>query len=304
MVNIKIKRTDTDTDGGYTTETSVEISDPHYTSDELVKFVIDKIGRDEPDGGPSNGPAEQGDTKDKDPETGKESPDRGKLCTIRRIRSGYISPENLKAAILEGRLDEVVSPYDEINIPLDIGGKVTVVCGYSDPHTARFVFKNCFDEGVMNDEATNKGGYYKSKGREHVLADILPHIAQEWRKLMKPRKMVEEIDGERVEYEDLMWLLSATDVCDKSKYGFWKELGDDFKLPIFNEDKELIHSWENGEKCSYWLRSVDFGDSGAFFHVDAYGAMYSDDAKYQHGFVSGFDIGTKATISDANTAKG
>lgn len=35
-----------------------------------------------------------------------------------------------------------------------------MVCAYSSPTTARFVFKDCWDEAAMNDEATNKGGYH------------------------------------------------------------------------------------------------------------------------------------------------
>ena len=107
----------------------------------------------------------------------------------RRVLNCNITPWLLKSAIEEGHLDRIIRPFDEIDIPLDTGGTVTAVCGYSDSCSARFVFKDCWDEAVMNEEATNKGGYFKSKGRAHVLVDVLPHIAQEWRAIFKPRQL-------------------------------------------------------------------------------------------------------------------
>ena len=92
----------------------------------------------------------------------------------RRVLNCNITPWLLKSAIEEGHLDRIIRPFDEIDIPLDTGGTVTAVCGYSDSCSARFVFKDCWDEAVMNEEATNKGGYFKSKGRAHVLVDVLP----------------------------------------------------------------------------------------------------------------------------------
>ena len=111
---------------------------------------------------------------------------------IRRMKKESFLLDEIIAAKKEGKLDKFISPFDEIDVPLDTGGYVTVVCAYSCSYWARFVFKDCWDECAMNDEATNKGGYYKSMGRTHVLVDILPHIAQEWRAILKPRKMVEE----------------------------------------------------------------------------------------------------------------
>ena len=83
----------------------------------------------------------------------------------RRFTPCNVTPEVLKAAINEERLETVLQPFDEIDIPLDTGGAVTVLCAYVEPEWARFVLKDCWDEAVMNEEATNKGGYFKSEGR-------------------------------------------------------------------------------------------------------------------------------------------
>lgn len=228
--------------------------------------------------------------KESEADTKSDDSDKGPRYTIRRVKKDTFLLDEIIAAKKEGRLDKFISPFDEIDIPLDTGGYVTVVCAYSNPNTARFVFKDCWDEGVMNDEAINKGGYYKSKGRAHVLVDILPHIAQEWRAIFKPRKMVEEIDGERIEYADLMWLLSATDVFGPSPEGYWKDLDDSFQLPIFKRKRDRVKECGNEGTYPYWLRSVNATYSRGFGLVITGGSAYGDDAYWSRGFAPGFDI--------------
>ena len=130
-------------------------------------------------------------------------------------------------------------PYDEIDITLDTGEIVTVVCGYSSPHMARFVFKDCIAEIAMFDEPTNKDGYYHSKGREYVLHNIYPRLPQEWRDLIKTRKLVERFNGKKFEYEDTMWLLSSTDVFGLSTDDLWTDLDDSFQLSIFKKTNSV-----------------------------------------------------------------
>jgi hypothetical protein len=291
MADIKIKRTNTV--GDYTAETAVEITGADYINEELVKAILDKTGRTETPLIVNAHPgttAEVGSERSTEQEEKREARDV-QLCRFRMVESGDISPDDLKTAVEEGNVDEVVSPFDEIDIPLDTGGTVTVVCAYSSPNTARFVFKDCWDEAAMNDEATNKGGYYKSKGRAHVLVDILPHIAQEWRAIFKPRKMVEEIDGERIEYADLMWLLSATDVFGPSEEGYWKDIDDGFQLPIFKRERDRVKECGSEGTYPYWLRSVHATGSYYFcyVHTDGSAGTYGG-AYWSDGFAPGFDI--------------
>ena len=216
--------------------------------------------------------------------------DKGMRYNIRRMKKESFLLDEIIAAKKEGKLDKFISPFDEIDVPLDTGGYVTVVCAYSCSYWARFVFKDCWDECAMNDEATNKGGYYKSKGRTHVLVDILPHIAQEWRAILKPRKMVEEIDGERIEYADLMWLLSATDVFGPSEEGYWKDIDDSFQLPIFQRERDRVKECGDEGTYPYWLRSVRAASSNSFGLVYTGGGCSADGAGYSYGFAPGFDI--------------
>lgn len=208
----------------------------------------------------------------------------------RRVLNCNITPWLLKSAIEEGHLDRIIRPFDEIDIPLDTGGTVTAVCGYSDSCSARFVFKDCWDEAVMNEEATNKGGYFKSKGRAHVLVDVLPHIAQEWRAIFKPRQLSEIIDGETVEYADLLWLPSATDMFGPSEEGYWKDIDDSFQLEIFKRERDRVKECGDNGTYPYWLRSVAAAGTLHFRLVSTDGGRSYDSAYYSYGFAPGFDI--------------
>ena len=212
------------------------------------------------------------------------------LCRLRSIHVGFVSPSQLKRAKAEGKLDHLLAQRDEIEVPLDTGGTVTVVCCYVTPTSARFVFKDCWDEGVMNDEATNKTGYFKSKGRKHVLEDIYPHIAAEWREIIVPRTFVETIEGERVEYSDPLWLPSATDVFGTPDGAWWKDGDDDFQLPVFARERDRVK--ECGDKGTYlwWLRSVRASSASYFCLVSTGGSAGSYDAYLSRGFAPGFDI--------------
>ena len=279
MADIKIKHNETP----FGRETNVEVMGVEYGADELTKAILNTFGR------AGMNSAEVNITTPDEQATQQAKAVPG-LCKLRMIVNGDISPEDFKTAISEGNVDELISPFDEIEIPLDTGGSVTVVCGYSDSHTARFVMKDCWDEAVMNEENTNKTGYFKSRGRAHVLTDILPHIAQEWREIFKPRQMVEIIDGERVEYADLMWLPSATDVFGPSEDGYWKDEGDNFQLPIFEKERDRVKECGDEGTYPYWLRSVHAGTAYYFRYVNAGGYGTGSFAYYSLGFAPGFDI--------------
>ena len=287
MADVKIKYTETVDE--ITEETNIEVTGLEYGADTLANQLLEKLreGKVRPEGRALFIEGEEGKELVVPPQQNKAVPG---ICNFRMVVSEGISPEDFKTAVEEGNVDEVVSPFDEIDIPLDTGGTVTVVCAYSGPTTARFVFKDCWDESVMNDEATNKGGYYKSKGRAHVLVDILPHIAQEWRAIFKPRQMLEEIDGERIEYADLMWLLSATDVFGSSEEGYWKDIDDSFQLPIFRRERDRVKECGDEGTYPYWLRSVHATSSNSFRLVGTGGSDSGSYALYSFGFAPGFDI--------------
>lgn len=212
------------------------------------------------------------------------------MCAMRRLRGSCVSPAELKRYKAEGKLNEHLYSFDEIDITLDNGRTMTIVCGYSDCKKARFVFKDCYDEHVMNEEDTNKTGYKGSAGRKHVLEDIYPHMPQEWKDIIVPRVLTEIIDGHKIDYADPMWLPSATDVFGASEDGYWPIETDSFQLDIFKRERDRVKECGDNGTYLWWLRSVSSSSTHYFRRVNTRGGSSSNPAYYSFGFAPGFDI--------------
>ena len=207
---------------------------------------------------------------------------------VRRSRSAASLAE-IKAAIASGRGPEVIRPFDELEFKLDTGETVTAVCGgYVTPTRARFVFKDALGDASMNDDATNAGGYYKSKGRRHVLEEIYPHLPPELREVIEPRPLVETIDGERVEYADPLWIPSGTDVFGPRE-DWYEEEPDSVQLEIFKTERGRVKE-RNGETVYWWLRSPRRSYSYGFVCVNTDGAVGYGGASASLAFAPGFDL--------------
>lgn len=213
----------------------------------------------------------------------------GSPFSLVKRRSGAVSLAEIKAAIASGRGPEVIRPFDELTFKLDTGEAVTAVCGgYVTPTRARFVFKDALGDCQMNEDATNAGGYYKSKGRRHVLEEIYPHLPPELREVIEPRPLVEIIDGERAEYEDPLWIPSGTDVFGPLK-DWYNEEPDSVQLEIFKTERGRVKE-RNGETVRVWLRSPIRSSSTAFVYVTAAGTVNGADACISLAFAPGFDM--------------
>lgn len=217
-------------------------------------------------------------------EAGSGSP----FTIVRRSRS-VASLAEIKAAIASGRGPEVIRPFDEFEFKLDTGEAVTAVCGgYISPTRARFVFKDALGDARMNEDATNEGGYYKSKGRRHVLEKIYPHLPPELREVIEPRPLVETIDGERVEYADPLWIPSGTDVFGPLE-GWYTEEPDSVQLEIFKTERGRVKE-RGGETVFWWLRSPIRGYSTPFVRVNTGGTVTGASAYRSLAFAPGFDL--------------
>lgn len=217
-------------------------------------------------------------------EAGSGSP----FALVQRSRA-VASLAEIKAAIASGRGPEVIRPFDELEFKLDTGETVTAVCGgYVTPTRARFVFKDALGDAPMNDDATNAGGYYKSKGRRHVLEEIYPHLPPELREVIEPRPLVETIDGERVEYADPLWIPSGTDVFGPRE-DWYEEEPDSVQLEIFKTERGRVKE-RNGETVYWWLRSPYRSNSTDFVSVHIGGAVGFAYAYYSLAFAPGFDL--------------
>lgn len=205
-------------------------------------------------------------------------------------RNKEISIPELKEAISSGNGLEVIRPFDKLSIELKNGERVNAVCGgYINEKRVRFVLEDCLEETWrMNDTSTNKGGYLKSEGRRHVLEDILPLFPDELAEAFVPRFMSEEIDGERHEYADTLWLPSATDIFGAGEW--WNEEPDSVQLEIFKRERDRVKEHIGDGTWFWWLRSPCAGNSPGFVIVSAGGTVSNSIATYSYGFAPGFDL--------------
>lgn len=213
----------------------------------------------------------------------------GGIAISRRVSTPTTLYE-LKDAIKSGHGREFIRPFDEFTFKLDTGEAVTAVCGgYVNDTRARFVFKDCLAEpGQMNETATNEGGYYKSKGREHILEDVYPHLPPELREIIEPRPLVEAISGETVGYADPLWLPSGTDVFGARDW--WEVEPDSVQLEIFKRERDRVKEREGYGTTPYWLRSPFASNSYNFVCVYTDGTVYNTNAYLSLGFAPGFDL--------------
>lgn len=205
-------------------------------------------------------------------------------------RNKEISIPELKEAISSGNGLEVIRPFDKLSIELKNGERVNAVCGgYINEKRVRFVLEDCLAETWrMNDTSTNKGGYLKSEGRRHVLEDILPLFPDELAEAFVPRFMSEEIDGERHEYADTLWLPSATDIFGAGEW--WNEEPDSVQLEIFKRERDRVKEHIGDGTWFWWLRSPYASNSHRFVIVSTGGTVTNNIADYSRGFAPGFDL--------------
>jgi len=225
-------------------------------------------------------------------EVRREENEPAPVTTAERTRreSCTVSFADLGDAARENRLSEILSTGDELTFALADGRMATLVCGYANGSRARLVFKDCLWKLPMNDTATNKGGYCESQLRQHLLKEIYPMLPDDLKKIIAPRRMIEYHDGVVYEYEDPLWLPSATDVFGPSEDGWWeKEIGS-YQLPIFEREVDRVKSDASGETVWWWLRSVNAANTSTFRFVLTSGSRSHTAANTSGGLAPGFDI--------------
>lgn len=214
---------------------------------------------------------------------------------FRRVVERPMSLAFLKKAVEDGCGKNVIHPFDELEIALTDGRTATAVCMGFDPEGVHpfFVFKDCLGKGPMNDSPTNRGGYYKSKGRRYVLEDLYNLLPPELRAIIRPRELVEIIDGEEKRYSDPLWLPSATDVFGPSEGRWWADEADSFQFEAFKRERDRVKEYLDDPDygtCNWWLRSPYATDATSFCIVGTDGYANYHNAYFSNGFAPGFCV--------------
>ena len=211
-------------------------------------------------------------------------------------RSEEISLAELKAAISTGRGREVISERDELEFTLSTGERVVAVCARIIENkelgsgSAEFVFKNCLAERwQMNKTATNKGGYFKSEMRRHILEDVYPTLPPELVDVLDLKDITEEIDGETVTYSDALYIPSATDVFGVDADEWYLDLNHNGQASIFATERERVKEID-GVTANWWLRSPLASNPSYFVIVSTSGRVNYYGAYYSFGVAPGFCV--------------
>ena len=192
----------------------------------------------------------------------------------------------LKEYASAGKLGAILQGGDTINITLKNGEDVALVVGKDENGTVYFICENCLhDPHEMNKVDSSTGGWSKTEMRRYLNEDVFALLPDDLQAAIKPTKIVQVVDRERVEVEDNLFCLSVTQVHGR---GYWSGFEpEDFQIDIFSKvENRLKTRKDKGE--AWWLRSADC--SGEFRWVTAYGGGRSDLASHSHGVVFGFTI--------------
>ena len=197
--------------------------------------------------------------------------------------------DSIKNAVDGGGVEALLHSGDEIPVTLKNGENVIFVVTYDENGKLYFVLRDCLaDEHRMNKEWTNKGGWAATEMRTYLNSTIFALLPDDLQAVIAPTKIVQILDGERVECEDNLFLISKTQAFGK---GSWTEYEpEDTHLDIFKTERDRVKECGNNGTWFYWLRSPLSSSTASFCHVHNGGGGASGGASLSYGVAFGFCI--------------
>ena len=156
----------------------------------------------------------------------------------------------------------------------------------------RFLFDTAVDLHCMNPDLANRGGYYASACRRHVVRDIIELLPDDMVDYIRPRKITETLHDAVITYSDPLWLPSETDIFGKggdSRQNGHADGPDDFQLSACLTDCKRVITL-GGEPAWAWLRSVCCYTSATFLIINTDGTIYYYTANRSGAVAPGFDF--------------
>ena len=150
-----------------------------------------------------------------------------------------------------------------------------------------FVLEDCLaDEHCMNKRTTNRGAWAACDMRQYLNNTMFALLPDELQALIAPTKIVQIVDGKRVETEDKLFLLSKTQVFGK---GRWSEREpEDAQLLWFLREKDRVKECSDNGTWFWWLRSPEASSSSSFAGVFPSGGSGNYSASLSYGVAFGF----------------
>ena len=193
----------------------------------------------------------------------------------------------LKTAVQAGELSCILKSGDLIPFSLKNGEEVAARVTQDKNGKWFFVLEDCLaDEHCMNKRTTNRGAWAACDMRQYLNNTMFALLPDELQALIAPTKIVQIVDGERVETEDKLFLLSKTQVFGK---GGWSEREpEDAQLLCFLREKGRVKECSDNGTWFWWLRSPEASGSSSFARVGSNGFSYNTNASYSYGVAFGF----------------
>lgn len=161
---------------------------------------------------------------------------------IRKTITSEIEWSTIKKAQADGKLQELLQVGDELDITLKTGEELTVQAVGTTERGLIFLLKDCMkDEHGMNKRMTSKGGWRDSEMRLWLNETIIHMLTDELREMIVPRRIVQTMDGERLESEDKLWLPSFTEMFGKEGAEDWAPADtDETQLELFSTERSRV----------------------------------------------------------------
>lgn len=194
----------------------------------------------------------------------------------------------LSLASQQGRLDELLQEGDIIPVTLKNGEQHEIVATQDERGKWHFIFRNCLSQiAKMNDTWTNKGGWAACKMRGYLNDEVFDLLPDDLQAVIVPTKVVQIVDGKRVETEDKLWLPSESQIFGQTVWA--GEEPEDTQLAWYKNTQNRVKT-RGSDTVWYWERSAIAGDSDYFCGVRSGGSAYSNFAYYSLGVSPGFTI--------------
>lgn len=197
----------------------------------------------------------------------------------------------IKAAREAGTLDEQLPSGTNIPFTFKNGEQNSFDVGRDERHTYLILHDLMKDLYPMNRNPKKTGGWAACDMREHVkkIYDMLP---DEFREILIPLQAKQFIRGKEVGFEDMAFLLSATNIFgdDPASQKTEADCGES-QIDIFAEPRNRLKFQAGEIRSSWWLRSTSSGHGNLFVFVyDGDGNGYFDHAAWNGGVLVGFCI--------------
>jgi len=192
------------------------------------------------------------------------------------------------AKVLAAGNDGYLSVGDVITDKLKNGETFSVEVVALNPYaenTAVFVFKDLPERYVMNDDATNRGGWRDCKMRRHLRDEFFALLPDDLQAVIKERTIKQKLNGNIVTTQDKLWIMSHVEIFG----GTYETDIDDVQFEWFKDRRNRIKFF-NGEPYYWWERSPLYNLTSLFCPVTTSGSANYNNARTSNGVAPAFII--------------